>query len=54
MLNKLGQCQSQIPFSSAFWVQKDLEYKKLFGQKNVSSKKILVFKNVGSKKSLSP
>ena len=24
-LNKLGQCQSQTPFSSAFWVQKDFE-----------------------------
>ena len=37
--NKLGQCQSQTQFSSAFWVQQ------LWGKKNVWSKI-----NVGSKK----
>ena len=36
---KLGQRQSQTPFSSAFWVQKDLEYK------NFRVQKMLVPKN---------
>ena len=31
--NKLGQCQSHTPISSAFWVQKE------FGLKSVGSKK---------------
>ena len=35
--NKLGQHQSQTPFSSAFWVQKDFQYKIYWVQKNVSS-----------------
>ena len=35
----MGQRQSQTPFSSAFWVQKDFERKKIVG-----SKKILVTK----------
>ena len=35
--NKLGQHQSQTPFSIAFWVQKDFQYKNSWVQKNVSS-----------------
>ena len=34
---KLGQRQSQTPFSSAFWVQKDFQYKNCWVQKIVSS-----------------
>ena len=46
MENKLGQRQSQTPFSSAFWVQKDQGSKKKFGaQKKISSKKIFGSKN---------
>ena len=29
--NKLGQRQSQTPFSSAFWIQKDFKSKKVLG-----------------------
>ena len=39
--DKLGQRQSQTPFSSAFWVQKDFDYKKLLGPKHASSEKML-------------
>ena len=33
--NKLGQRQSQTPFSSAFWVQKHVESKQFWVQKKV-------------------
>ena len=32
-LNKLGQRQSQTPFSSAFWVQQDFRSKKVLIRK---------------------
>ena len=38
LYNKLGRRQSQTPFSSAFWVQKDF-VSKVLGKKNFSSKK---------------
>ena len=31
--NKLGQRQSQTPFSSAFWIQKDFKSKKVLRPK---------------------
>ena len=50
--NKFGQCQSQTPLSSAFWVQKDIGSKKIlglnktFGSKNFfESKQNFWFKN---------
>ena len=45
MFNKLGQCQSQTPFSSAFWVQKHFSSKT-----KAVSKKCLVQKMLGWKK----
>ena len=36
--DKLGQRQSQTPFSSASWVQKDFTSKKVLGPKNFNSK----------------
>ena len=42
-INKLGQRQSQIPISSAFWFQQDF-----------MSKKVRVHKNLGSKKLFGP
>ena len=39
---KLGQRQSQTPFSSAFWVQKDFRSKKVLGPKSFKSKRIWV------------
>ena len=54
--NKLGQRQSQTPFSSAFWVQKYFQYRKLLGPKKFQfrkffvSNKILGQKDFGSKK----
>ena len=43
--NKLGQRQSQTPFSSAFWVQTDFWSKKVLDPKKFSSKQILGSKN---------
>ena len=53
-LNKLGQRQSQTPFSSTFWVQKDLSQKKCWVQTNFSWKKNWLQKNVGLQKSSGP
>ena len=44
-INKLGQRQSQTPFSSAFWVQK-----RCWVQKQLSSQQILGPKNVSGQK----
>ena len=49
MVNKLGQRQSQTPFSSAFCVQKEFRSKKVLGLKSFNSKKKLGPKNFGSK-----
>ena len=38
--NKLGQRQSQTPFSSVFWVQKEFGYKKMLGPKEIQLKKM--------------
>ena len=62
---KLGQCQSQTPFSSEFWVQKEFGFQKIFGlqkcwvKKFWSNKifgptKFWVHKNFGSRKTLGP
>ena len=53
-INKLGQRQSQTPFSSVFWVQKDFRPKKILGPKILDPKtlsqiKILSSENFASK-----
>ena len=53
ILNKLGQRQSQTPYSSAFWVQKNFKSKKFWVQKNFGPQKYSVSKkNLGFKKIL--
>ena len=42
---KLGQHQSQTPFSSAFWVQKNFRSKNILGPKNFGSKNFESEKN---------
>ena len=46
--SKLGQRQSQTPFSSAFWVKKSNGSKKIVRQKNLGSEKFEFKNNFGS------
>ena len=48
--DKLGQRQSQTPFSSAFWVQKIFGTKQFWVQKYFKTEKNVAQKNFGSKK----
>ena len=54
ILNKLGQRQSQTPFSSEFWVQNSVEPRKISIPKKFWVKKILVQKIKGQRKFPSP
>ena len=48
--NKLGQRQSQTPFSSGFWVQKDFMSKKIVGPNHFWLQKVGLEKILSQKK----